>query len=70
LELIGVLDLFGAVVCAEDTVRGKPYPDPFLEAARLLGVEPQRCLVFEDSVTGLNAAQAAGMQCIIVPHQR
>jgi beta-phosphoglucomutase family hydrolase len=70
LELIGILDLFGAVVCAEDTVRGKPHPDPFLEAARLLGVEPQRCLVFEDSVTGLNAAQAAGMQCIIVPHQR
>jgi len=70
LELIGVLDLFGAVVCSEDTPRGKPHPDPFLEAARLLGVEPGRCLVFEDSVTGLSAAQAAGMQCIIVPNHR
>ncbi len=70
LELLGVLDLFGAVVCSEDTPRGKPHPDPFLEAARLLGVEPGRCLVFEDSVTGLSAAQAAGMQCILVPNHR
>jgi HAD superfamily hydrolase (TIGR01509 family) len=68
LDIIGILDLFGAVVCSEDTPRGKPHADPFLEAARRLGVAPERCLVFEDSITGLNAAQAAGMQCIIVPH--
>ena len=39
---------------------GKPYPDPFLEAARRLGVDLRRCLVVEDAPKGLEAAQAAG----------
>ena len=70
LTTIGIVDLFDTIVCSEDYSRGKPAPDPFLEAARRMGAEPSRCLVFEDSVTGLAAAQAAGMDCILVPLER
>jgi sugar-phosphatase len=48
------------VVTADDVVHGKPHPEPFLEAARRLGVDPRRCLVVEDAPSGLEAAQAAG----------
>ena len=62
LNRIGVADWFPVVVCAEDTMRHKPEPDVFLEAARRLGVtEPQRCVVFEDTDIGLEAARRAGM---------
>ncbi|MCZ2343533.1 MAG: HAD family phosphatase [Bacteroidales bacterium] len=62
LHRLGVVDWFGAIVCAEDTPRHKPEPDVFLEAARQLGVpEPARCVVFEDTDIGLEAARRAGM---------
>jgi len=48
------------VVTVDDVLRGKPHPDPFLEAARRLGVDPTRCLVVEDAPKGLQAAHAAG----------
>ena len=64
LSVIGVDHLFDAVVGAEDTILHKPDPDPFLEAARRLGVEPGRCVVFEDTDLGLLAAKRAGMQGI------
>lgn len=46
--------------------RGKPAPDVFLRASAQLGVEPDRCLVIEDTTKGLRAAQAAGMPCLVV----
>lgn len=67
LRAIDIIDLFDAIVCAEDYERGKPFPDPFLEAARRIGVPPQDCLVFEDSPTGIEAAKAAGMHYVFVP---
>jgi beta-phosphoglucomutase family hydrolase len=67
LELAGLLPLFKAVVTSDDVVHGKPAPDMFLLAARLLGVPPERCLVFEDATPGFKAAAAAGMQVVRVP---
>ncbi len=67
LEQLGILDLFDAIISSEDYARGKPYPDPFLTAARRLGVAPEKCLVFEDSKTGIRAAEAAGMKWVLVP---
>lgn len=66
LVALGIRDLFDAVIAAEDYERGKPAPDPFLTAAARLGVEPARCLVFEDTESGAQAARAAGMAWLIV----
>ena len=70
LAALGIADLFDTIVTAEDYLRGKPAPDPFLEAARRLGVAPEQCLVFEDTATGIAAATAAGMQSVLVPPPR
>ena len=67
LTALGIADKFEAVVGAEDYARGKPAPDPFLEAARRIGVPPERCLAFEDTQIGIDAARAAGMQTVLVP---
>jgi HAD superfamily hydrolase (TIGR01509 family) len=67
LDAIGIRTLFDAVVCVEDYARGKPFPDPFLEAARRMNVPAGECLVFEDSPLGLQAAEAAGMRYVLVP---
>ena len=67
LQALQITNLFDAIICAEDCVRGKPFPDPFLEAARRIGVAPAECVVFEDSPTGIEAARAAGMQFVLVP---
>jgi HAD superfamily hydrolase (TIGR01509 family) len=66
LEFLGLRGYIDEVVAAEDYARPKPAPDPFLEAARRLGVEPARCLVFEDAVLGIQSAQAAGMPWVFV----
>lgn len=61
---IGCDGMFDDIVAAEDTARHKPEPDVFLEAARRVGADPTRCLVYEDSDLGLQAARAAGMDFI------
>jgi len=66
LGVVGLADVFDAVVTRDDVARGKPAPDTFLRAAALLAVEPGRCLVYEDSVIGLEAARAAGMSAVDV----
>lgn len=58
---------FDALVCGEDVTSGKPAPDGYLRAARLLDVDPADCLVVEDSPTGVAAAEAAGMMVLVVP---
>ncbi|MBS0663954.1 MAG: beta-phosphoglucomutase family hydrolase [Verrucomicrobia bacterium] len=67
LEVTGLAPLFRAVVTADDVKHGKPSPDMFLLAARLLGVDPRQCLVFEDAEPGIKGALAAGMQVVRVP---
>jgi sugar-phosphatase len=54
------------LVAAEDVKHGKPAPDPFLLGARKLGVAPEDCLAFEDTLTGLQSTKAAGMESIVV----
>ncbi len=61
LETLDLLQYFDAVVTAEDVTSHKPKPETFLECARLMGVEPQFCQVFEDGVLGIEAAEKAGM---------
>jgi HAD superfamily hydrolase (TIGR01509 family) len=67
LGTAGLLDLFQAVVTRDDVVRPKPHPEPYLTAARLLGVKPGDCLAVEDSSSGVRAAHDAGMQTVMVP---
>ncbi|HEY6169758.1 MAG TPA: HAD family phosphatase, partial [Verrucomicrobiae bacterium] len=57
---------FRAIVSSEDVPRGKPAPDIFLRTAQLLGAEPARCCVVEDSAAGVVAARAAGMTVIAI----
>lgn len=54
------------LVTIDDVSRGKPDPEPFLLGAKLLGVPPERCLVFEDAPAGLAAARAAGAATVAV----
>ncbi|TQM96889.1 HAD superfamily hydrolase (TIGR01509 family) [Ornithinimicrobium humiphilum] len=59
---------FTTVVTGDQVGRGKPHPDPYLEAARRLGVDPADCLAVEDSPTGAASATAAGVPTVVVPH--
>jgi HAD superfamily hydrolase (TIGR01509 family) len=67
LGAAGLLELFETVVTRDDVVNPKPHPEPYLTAARRLGVDPLHCLALEDSHSGVRAAHAAGMQTIMVP---
>ncbi|WP_043627960.1 HAD family hydrolase [Nonomuraea candida] len=60
-------DRFDVIVTADDVTRTKPDPEPYLTAARLLGVQPVRCVVLEDSPNGVAAATAAGCAVVAVP---
>jgi len=66
LAALGIRGLFNAVIAAEDYTHGKPHPEPFLTAAAALGVAPDRCLVFEDTPSGVQAAEGAGMKWVLV----
>ncbi|OUT57328.1 Fructose-1-phosphate phosphatase YqaB [Stieleria bergensis] len=66
LTHLGIIDWFDALVTAEHTERHKPHPDVFLLAAERLGVQPDRCVVFEDSPLGFQAADAASMDWVDV----
>jgi HAD superfamily hydrolase (TIGR01509 family) len=59
---------FTASVCGDEVPRGKPAPDPYLQAAELLGVQPGHCLAIEDSVTGAASAEDAGCPVLVVPN--
>jgi len=67
LELAGLERFFRVTVSSEEVPRGKPAPDVYLEAARRLGVPPDRCAAVEDSENGIRSAKAAGMRVIAIP---
>ncbi|HEU4449804.1 MAG TPA: HAD family phosphatase [Gaiellaceae bacterium] len=66
----GLDRLFVATVSSEEVPRGKPAPDVYLEAARRLGVAPERSAAVEDSENGIRSAKAAGMRVVAVPNPR
>jgi HAD superfamily hydrolase (TIGR01509 family) len=68
LRDMGVDGLFRATVSSEEVGRGKPAPDVWLEAARRMGVDPQRTVAIEDSENGIRSARAAGMRVLAVPN--
>ena len=67
IGVAGLRAAFATVVTVDDVTRAKPDPEPYLLAARLLGVSPSRCLVFEDSEAGAEAAHRAGCVVVQVP---
>jgi len=64
LVMLGLDEMFQAIVTAEDVTHGKPDPEVFLLAAQRIGVTPARCVVFEDAKVGIQAAHAGGMKVI------
>jgi len=64
LEKVGLLVAFDALVDGNSVSKSKPDPEVFLKGAELLGVEPARCIVFEDALAGIEAAEAAGMKSV------
>jgi HAD superfamily hydrolase (TIGR01509 family) len=68
LRLVGLGHHFeGAVFSAEEVARGKPAPDVFLHAAARMGVDPDRCVVVEDSLTGVAGARASAWSAVSAP---
>jgi HAD superfamily hydrolase (TIGR01509 family) len=59
---------FAVVVTGDEVSHGKPHPEPYRAAARLLGVSPEDCVAIEDSPTGVRSAVAAGVPTLAVPH--
>lgn len=66
MNAIGITELFETIVTQDDVKNSKPSPDLFLLAAEEMGVDPTRCLVFEDSQLGIEAAKNAGMKSVLI----
>ncbi len=69
LQRIGLPNHFEYSITAHDVQKGKPDPEPYLKMAAKLGLEPSSCLVFEDAISGVQSAIAAGMTCIGIGNQ-
>ena len=68
VDALDLRQFFDHIYSAEHEEYGKPNPAVFILTAKLLGIDPHYCLVFEDAPSGVLAAKAARMQCIAVPH--
>lgn len=66
LDGLHIRHLIDAVVSADDVAHSKPHPETFLKCAEALHVDPAHCLVFEDAPKGVEAAQNAGMDCLVI----
>jgi len=65
----GLPAMFEVILTREDYKESKPHPEPYLTALARLGVLPDRAIAIEDSERGLAAARAAGLRCIVIPHE-
>jgi len=68
LEVSGLAGCFKTTVSSEEVARGKPAPDVYLEAARRLGLAPERCAAIEDSHSGIRSARSAGLRVVAIPN--
>lgn len=69
LQKMEIAQYFDAVVDGNSIEKAKPHPEVFLRGAQELGIEPNYCVVFEDALSGVQAAKSAGMYCIGVGNQ-
>lgn len=60
-KLPEIQSFFNVIVSSDDNVKGKPEPDPYLLAAKKLNIEPEKCIVFEDAIAGIESGLAANM---------
>lgn len=67
LGAAGLARRFDIVIAHGDYAAAKPAPDPYLLAARRLGIPPRHCLAIEDSAHGVRSARAAGMMTVMIP---
>lgn len=68
LKCMGLLHRFDKLTCGDQVDYGKPAPDIFLKTAESMHVEPEHCVVLEDTLVGLLAARAAGMMPVLIPN--
>jgi beta-phosphoglucomutase-like phosphatase (HAD superfamily) len=70
LQVVNAIDFkaFDVVVAGDDVIHGKPHAEPYLKAAQLLGVRPEECVAFEDSISGILSAEAAGTKAVGIPN--
>lgn len=66
LDNLGIRHFFKAIVSADDVTKSKPDPETFSKGAELMGVKAADCIVFEDAPKGVEAAQRAGMSCVVL----
>lgn len=66
LDNLNIRSYFEAIVSADDVQESKPHPETFTKAAQLLGIPAPNCVVFEDAPKGVEAAQNAGMPCVVL----
>jgi len=66
LSILNMEHYFNPIITADDVTNFKPAPDTFLKCAELMGVAPKDCVVFEDGILGIQAAETAGMMVIDV----
>ncbi len=66
LSILGLKHYFNPIITADDVMDFKPAPDTFLKCAELMGVAPKDCVVFEDGILGIQAAEAVGMMVVDV----
>lgn len=64
LEKLGIADQFTHFVTAHDVSKGKPHPEPYVKMSEVMNIPPADCLVFEDAISGIQSAAAAGMHAI------
>jgi beta-phosphoglucomutase-like phosphatase (HAD superfamily) len=70
LQVVNAIDFkaFDVVVAGDDVIHGKPHAEPYLKAAQLLGIRPEECVAFEDSISGILSAEAAGTKAVGIPN--